>query len=96
MPTSTGVVPEVSTTVIVLPGSALPGPPSTVSVLSLVFLSVGLPVSCDTEPTVGAAGAVASIVQVPMLVGCDALPAASVVLIDSGCAPSASRFVVTL
>ena len=69
---------------MVQPGSALPGPPSTVSVLSLVFLSVGLPVSCDTEPTVGAAGAVASIVHVPMLVGCDALPAASVAMIENG------------
>ena len=81
---------------MVLPGSALPGPPSTVSLLSLVFLSVGFPVSCDTEAKEGAAGADASIVQVPMLVGCDALPATSVAVIESGCAPSASRFVVTL
>ena len=69
---------------MVLPASALPGPPSTVSVLSLVKRSPAVPVSCETEPTIGAPGAVASIIQVPMLVGCDALPAASVAMIESG------------
>ena len=82
--------------VMVLPGSALPGPPSTVSVLSLVMRSPAVPVSWETEPTVGAAGAVVSIVQVLTPVGCDSLPAGSVAVIESGCWPSASTLVLTL
>ena len=58
--------------------------------------SPAVPVSWETEPNVGAAGAVLSIVQVPMLVGCDWLPAGSVAVIESGCAPSTSTLVVTL
>ena len=84
VPTATGDPLDESYTVIVVPGSALPGPPVTVSVVSLVIRSPGVPVSCDTEPTVGAAGAVASIVQVPMLVGCDSFPAASTRRIANG------------
>ena len=70
--------------------------PVTVSVLSLVFLSVGFPVSCETDPNEGAAGAAVSIVQVSMLVDGESFPAASVAMIESGCWPSASTFVVTL
>ena len=58
--------------------------------------SPAVPVSCETEPTIGAAGADASIVHVPMLVGCDSFPAASFAVIESGCWPSASTLVVTL
>ena len=45
VPTATGVPLERSYTVIVVPASALPGPPVIVSVVSLVFRSVGFPVS---------------------------------------------------
>ena len=75
VPIATGVPLDESYTVIVVPGSALPGPPVTVSVVSLVTRSPGMPVSCETELTVGAAGTPVSIVHVPMLVGCDWLPA---------------------
>ena len=55
-----------------------------------------MPVSCETEVTVGAAGTPVSIVHVPMLVGCDSLPAVSVTVTLSGYWPSANALVVTL
>ena len=68
--------------------------PVTVSVLSLVILSVGLPVSWLTLTTLGATGALVSIVQVPRLVAGLVFPAASVAVTVSGCWPSANGLVV--
>ena len=83
MPTT---VPPVTTSTV-LPGSPVP---MIVRVLSLVFLSVGLPVSCDTLITAGASGLTVSIVT---LIGCESgevLPAPSVAVAVNEWLPSAS------
>ena len=87
MPTTTGVPLKVSTTVIVLPGSAVP---VIVSLLSLVMRSPAVPVSCDTLITVGASGFTVSMTT---LIGCESgevLPAPSVAVAVKVWPPSAS------
>ena len=81
---------------IVLPASALPGPPVIVSVVSLVMRSPGMSVSSETEPNVGAEGALVSIVTASGALWADAFPASSTACDVTRWTPSVRGAVVML